>query len=111
MQKNNRKCIVCGKEYHFCPSCAEGRSTPWKTIYHDDNCRQIYHVVSWYLANDIKKDEAIESLKKCDLSKKYVFNNDIRKTIDNIFANEKKDESVVSFKNTKKELLRDNSQK
>lgn len=108
---NNRKCIVCGKEYHYCPSCSSINDPSWKSLYHDANCKDIFHIVSWYLSGDIKKEKALKDLEKCDLSKKYMFKNDIRAAIDEIFASkaiaQKNDEIKVSNKNMKikKELL------
>ena len=45
-KKNNRKCIVCGEKYYFCPTCQDGAvRASWYAIFHDQNCHDIYDAV------------------------------------------------------------------
>ncbi len=69
MKKGMRKCVVCGQEYEFCPTCAESADEPtWRLMFHDLNCREIYNISTAYLAKQMTKEEAIEAYKKTDLS-------------------------------------------
>lgn len=64
MPKNTeRKCIVCGKVYSFCPSCKNSMSNEgWRFLYHDVNCRDMQDVLFAYRAKEITKEQAKERL-------------------------------------------------
>ena len=92
MKKNNRKCIVCGKLYTYCPHCGADATKPaWYAEFHDENCREIFHIVSEYLANEITKEEAQKRVQKCDLSHKKTFKASISRELDTIIASENRE--------------------
>lgn len=71
-KNHNRKCVICGKIYSYCPNgCAEDREKPtWMTNFHEENCREIYYTcVNATVGNSLSKTEAKKRLKKLDLSK------------------------------------------
>ena len=67
-----RTCIVCGRQYEFCPNCKNQAhaNEQWRSIYCSDNCRQIFHVCSDYQANKITKQQAGVQLAKLNLPSK-----------------------------------------
>ena len=65
---NNRICLVCGKAYEYCGSCNGKKLPTWMNLFHDENCRQIFHAVSDYSQNVITKDSGRDKLSGCDLS-------------------------------------------
>lgn len=72
MKKNNKTCVCCGEVYTYCNRCKEHANEPaWKAIFHDDNCRKVFRIVSDYLGNAMTKEEAVEGLKTCNLSEKF----------------------------------------
>lgn len=72
MKKNNKTCICCGKVYTYCNRCEEHANEPaWKAIFHDDNCRKVFRIVSDYLGNAMTKEKAVEGLKTCDSSVEF----------------------------------------
>ena len=103
--KNNRKCIVCGHEYYFCPSCLDGREKPaWYAIFHDENCHDIYNAVATVLPEQ-GKEAAKKILDKCDLSNKKNFHHYILKTVNEIYG-ENKEETVVKTEEVKTEEIK-----
>ena len=57
-KQNNRTCIICGKQYHYCPTCGEDSSKPtWYLIFDSQNCHDIYDVCTQY------RDEKITAKK------------------------------------------------
>lgn len=85
-EKLNATCDICGKKYHVCHSCEEAKSfKAWRTITDTIEHYKIFMVLSEYTRT---KDvgAAREGLDKCDLSGKENFSENIRKTIDEIFA-------------------------
>lgn len=87
MLENNKKCLVCGKVYTYCGSCAEYRNKPtWMTTFHSDNCRQIFNTISAYIAKAITAEEARKRLKKCDLADKAKFSQKLQDAITEIFS-------------------------
>ena len=68
-KKNNRKCIICGHSYHFCPTCGEDAGKPtWYFIFDGENCHNIYEVCTQYRDKKIDAKKAYELISKLDLS-------------------------------------------
>ena len=68
-KKNNRKCIICGHAYHFCPTCGEDAGKPtWYFIFDGENCHDIYEVCTQYRDKKIDEKKAYELISKLDLS-------------------------------------------
>ena len=95
-KRYRRTCTVCGKEYEFCPDCREYALQPsWKNIYHDENCREIAHILT-AVGRTITVEEAKEKIAKCDLTNKDNFNEVWRKPLFELLGiNEKIEESKV----------------
>lgn len=89
-KKNNRKCLICGASYHFCPSCGEdsGKST-WYAIFHNQNCHDIYDVCVGYRDKEFTANEAYDKLAKLDLSGLEEFNEVTKAQIKEILASHK----------------------
>ena len=85
--QTNRVCKTCGKEYYFCSSCKKTLNSPqWMLLWHDENCKFVYEIVSDYAQNHISKEVARERLNKCNLKVEYTFTEKIRKYIDEIMT-------------------------
>lgn len=68
-KKNNRKCIICGKEYSYCPVCGQDLKKPsWYTIFCGDNCNSIYEIVTTYRDGGCSIEAARDILNGLDLS-------------------------------------------
>lgn len=64
-----RKCVLCGKEYKFCPTCNNDKHKPlWHKLYHDENCKNIFDALNNYNFELATKEETKEMLSKCDLT-------------------------------------------
>lgn len=92
-KKDNRICIVCGEKYTYCNHCGSDLNKPsWYTIFHDQNCHDIYDAVANILP--LKgKEAAKESLDKLDLSNKSNFHPNIVKAINEIYNIKDENES------------------
>lgn len=78
-EKLNKKCIICGTAYSYCPACGADRKKPsWYMIFDGDNCNNIYNIVTGYRDGKYTVKEANELLKECDLSK--IDNEDFNET-------------------------------
>lgn len=106
MAKLNRKCIVCGKEYSYCPSCgADSLKPTWMTIYHDENCHDIFNIIRDYKTGILSKEVAHTYMSQCCLVDKVDFKDSVREAVDEIMAVEKTEETteeVVEEKPTPK---------
>lgn len=112
MKKGMRKCVVCGKEYEFCPTCAETVDEPtWKLMFHNANCREIYNISTAYLAKKITKEEAIERYGKTDLSVRDNITTDfLQEGLNECLSSEKKEEKVETKEvETKQEVKQSNN--
>ena len=98
MEKNNRKCLVCGKEYRYCPSCKEDMGKPtWKALYDNENCRTIFDILVAFNSDHITATDAKGKLEKCNLNT-YI-KPKLKKEIDAIL--ETVDEKTVSIESSK----------
>lgn len=69
IKKNNRKCIICGKEYSYCPVCGQDAKKPsWYTIFCGENCNAIYETVTAYRDGGCTIEAARDILNSLDLS-------------------------------------------
>ena len=65
-----RKCIVCKKEYNYCPTCGHDDPTEtWRNSFCSENCRTIFRVCQDYVTKNIKPAEAKKKLQELDLSR------------------------------------------
>lgn len=84
-----RKCILCGAEYKYCPSCKkDSKKESWYTLYDSVNCKNISKALTDYNLGKTTKEEAREALSKCDLS--IALNDHYRSEISAIMAKPKK---------------------
>ena len=83
-KKNNRKCIVCGESYYHCGHCDEPIKPSWYTIFHDENCHDIYDAVANIYPIQ-GKEATKQALDKLDLSNKENFHPNIIKLINEIY--------------------------
>ena len=91
MRKYHKTCVVCGKEYEYCPNCAKYNTLPkWHTIFHDENCKTIFEICNSFVGGDITKEEAKAALAKCDLKNMKAFTKSIQQNIRDIQSADKK---------------------
>ena len=83
-----RNCILCGKEYDYCPRCDETQPT-YLLKYCGANCKEISLVLNKYTFKHLTKDEAADELAKLDLSRRDNFTEKFKTQIDEIMKAEK----------------------
>lgn len=108
-RKNNRKCICCSVEYRYCNTCNEDKMKPvWHTIYHNENCKDIFNTASDYLAGAITKEEARQKFDACDLSYKNKLHNKIVEAINAVYDVKVEIKNVVeTVAENKEEVVED----
>lgn len=89
MSKANRTCKVCGKRYYYCPSCPDDTRPSWYCMFHDENCKNIFQILTDSFLNKIPKYTAKKQLEKCNLSNISSFDPDIQEQIKDILATKK----------------------
>lgn len=88
MERKLRICCVCGTQYKYCPKCNEDKDKPhWMFVYHEENCKNIYDVMTKYEWGQINANEAATELEKLDLSKLDSFGESYRNTLNKIMSN------------------------
>ena len=88
----NRKCLVCGKKYDFCPTCEKDRFEPfWKVSFHDDNCHDVWQTLCAVTCKTISEADGAKKLKKLDLTHVDSFAPVIRKQIKDLLGDTKKE--------------------
>lgn len=85
---HERKCVVCGKTYQYCPRCKQYEALPkWKLNFDCEECKKVYDAVDKFVFKHITAEEAKKILSN---SKVQVVNNEIKNTIASILATEDK---------------------
>lgn len=107
-KKNNRTCIICGKNYTYCPVCNSGDANKptWYFIFDGQNCHDIYEVCTQYRDGEIDAKVAYEKISKLDISNIKDFYEATRIQIEEIIANGKESKTIVDkvkANNTKNE--------
>lgn len=95
-KRGERKCIVCGTKYVYCPNCGQGNPRDsWKNLYDTMSCKEIFRICSDYAFKHISATEAKAKLEKFNIKDYSKFTDDIRKNLLAINAEvtEKKEES------------------
>lgn len=90
-----KKCILCGKEYEYCPKCSSKNLPRWMSLYDSDNCRKIFNLASDYYGGDTM-EELKQQIKECDLSEVDKYSEDIQKAIAAIKAATKTKRNLLS---------------
>jgi hypothetical protein len=80
-----RRCIICGKEYSYCPKCRKDKDKPvWMFTFDSQNCHDIYQVLIDEQYGHITEAEAKAKLQKLDLSGKANFDEATRTLVEKI---------------------------
>ena len=98
MADYNKTCYVCGKEYRYCPNCAEFANAPsWMNMYDSEDCLKIDNTLNALWFNHISKAAAKEMLEGIDLGK--ITNKDLLVAVKKLEdeAKKTKDEEKKSF--------------
>lgn len=89
--KHGRTCVVCGKEYTYCPNCNAYDVEPrWKFLFCSENCNEIFNTVSQFESGAITADEAKQAIEKCDLRKASPLKAGTKEGIDKIYQKARK---------------------
>lgn len=97
--KLNATCSICGTKYHLCKSCQNIKSfQPWRTVCDTLPHYSIYLALAEYTkTKDIT--QARKNLKECNLSGLETFNENIKKTINEIMYSNVAIEEMVAEAN------------
>lgn len=87
IKKNNKTCIVCNTRYTFCTHCSDFDYEPrWKALFHDENCKKIFSLLTEYNAGNIDKETAVNSMKELDLSDFSKFKEKLQNEINDLLT-------------------------
>ena len=88
MSANNRKCLLCGTEYEYCPTCGHKIYDLWKVNFCSRNCKDVYQTVVDFNCESKTAEETKEILKTLDLSKKDQYKVSIKESLNKIYKEE-----------------------
>lgn len=112
--KNNRKCLICGKGYHYCPTCPDDSEKPnWYFVFCSEKCNQLNNVISNYSVNNITKEQASKLLEKIDFSLDDIAIKENKECIEEIMKSQKNvtvEKTVEEQETTKEDSLSEDSE-
>lgn len=74
MAKRDRRCVVCGGKYQYCPTCSQDRNKPlWMNEFDTESCKDIFQICTDFNVGIKNKSEALTALEKCDLTNEKNF--------------------------------------
>jgi predicted nucleic acid-binding Zn ribbon protein len=83
--RGDRKCVVCGSHYNYCPVC--GKNDPyatWRYIYCSEDCRKLFNIANNWVSKKISSEYAKEQLKTITVPPLNRIQSTIRKNIEQI---------------------------
>jgi len=84
-KRGMRSCIICGKEYRYCPNCgADNKDETWRYLYDSEECMNVFNILSNYKNNHIDKEDARDQFEALKVSKDKKFTAEIQKQLDEI---------------------------
>ena len=57
-----RKCLVCGKKYEYCPHCNKSNLNIWKSTYCSEACRDIFNLCCDFEGKRISQEDSYNKL-------------------------------------------------
>lgn len=85
MGKYTKHCAICDVTYEYCNRCGAHSHLPmWMTMFHDENCKNIFEITSAYYAGSRSEDVVREQLLACDLSNKEHFTQKTQEVIEKL---------------------------
>ena len=87
MARGDRTCIVCGKDYVYCPNCQKGDpNETWRNIYCSEECRGIYKICNSFAFGHTTAEAAKKQLDKYHITDRSKYSEDVRKSLSAIYA-------------------------
>ena len=83
--RGERKCVLCGTQYIYCPHCKDDPKETWRFLYCSDNCRDVYHIIELWIAKKLTSVQARNQLEKCTLPPMEDIKEALRKNIEQIY--------------------------
>lgn len=85
--KTKRKCVVCGKDYEFCPHCrTQDASKPlWYYSFDGEPCHELWGVLSAYSSKLATENDVKNVIDKYNLNYDH-YNNKIKEQISSILS-------------------------
>lgn len=91
MAYKKRTCYLCGKQYEYCPDCAEFAGLPYfMQTFCSESCKTIFDTCTRYNMNILTKEEAASILSKCNMSAINNFKECVQKDIQEIMQPRKR---------------------
>lgn len=81
-----RKCVCCGKEYEFCPSCKKKDQPAWMVSFCSEACKGLFNIVSAYNAKRIGKVAAQAYIAEHKITEVTKYTGPVKKALEEILA-------------------------
>ena len=92
-----KNCILCGKQYEYCPRCNETEPT-YKLKWCSANCNNIFLTLNKVSFKHLTKEQAADELEKLDLSDMDKYSEQIKAYIQDILSSKKVVETETEVK-------------
>lgn len=116
MAKSNKICYLCGKKYHYCPTCSPDINKPsWYAMWCSEECKNLDQILASHTLKQISIEEAKEKINALKLKDVKFVDDNVEKHYNEIMQSEesknfniKNNEEIVEKVNT--EINKDNKE-
>lgn len=88
MSDSNRTCKVCGKTYHYCPTCPRDSDKPaWMTRFDSSTCKQLWDILVANGNGESTDQETVQKLNQLNYKSLNIENEGIKAHIARLTGN------------------------
>lgn len=89
MARRDRKCLCCGAQYSYCPTCSVDKAKPtWMTEFCSESCKELFETATKYNLKKLTKSEAKVIIEKLELKERSAYVSCVQQDLENILAKE-----------------------
>lgn len=95
MAKTNKVCFLCGKKYHYCPTCSPDINKPsWYAMWCSEQCKDLDQILAAHTMNQITIEETKKKIEDLKLNNINFADKNVEKHYNEIMSYKIKDEET-----------------
>lgn len=110
MAKTNKVCFLCGKKYHYCPTCSSDINKPsWYAMWCSEQCKDLDQILAAHTMKQITIEETKKKIEDLKLSNVKFVDENVEKHYNEIMSYKAKDEESKKVNDDNTTIANSNS--